>query len=409
MTSATSAPRRWLAILGIGEDGVESLTAAARALIVGADLVIGGARHLALAASLIGGERMNWPSPLTEAFQIILAHRGRPVVVLASGDPYCYGVGSVLGRLVPLSEMLCVPAPSAFSMACARLGWASQDVATLSFCGRPLEAVLPRLQPGARILALSADAATPGALAELLRRYGFGASIMHVLEALGGPRERMRATTADAALPADIDPLNLVAVEVRAGPDARVIPLAPGLPDDRFEHDGQITKREVRALTIAALAARAGELLWDIGCGSGSIAIEWSLCHPANRAIGIEPRTDRATRAARNALALGVPGLRIVTDAAPAALAGLPAPDAVFVGGGAQDAGVLKAGWAALRPGGRMVANAVTIETEAQLFAAQREHGGNLTRLSVERLDRLGGKPAFRPAMTITQWAAVKP
>jgi precorrin-6Y C5,15-methyltransferase (decarboxylating) len=396
---------RWLAIVGIGEDGVEGLSSPARALISGAVLVAGGARHLALADSLIRGERLAWTSPLTDMLPAIQARRGQPVVVLASGDPFCYGIATVLRKLVPLEETLCVPAPSAFSLACARLGWALQEVATLSFCGRPLAAILPLLQPNARILALSADAETPVRLAELLRHNGFGPSVLHVLEALGGKRERMSITRADAGMPSSINPLNLIV----AASGARILPLARGLPDALFEHDGQITKTEIRAVTLAALAPHAGELLWDIGCGSGSVAIEWSLCHPANRAIGVEARPDRADRAARNALALGVPSLRIVQGTAPAALQDLPPPDAVFVGGGAQVAGVLDAGWLALRDGGRMVANAVTIETETLLFAAHRAHGGTLTRLSIDRLDAIGTMHGFRPAMTVTQWAATKP
>jgi precorrin-6B C5,15-methyltransferase / cobalt-precorrin-6B C5,C15-methyltransferase len=267
---------------------------------------------------------------------------------------------------------------------------------------------LPRLQPGARILALSADDSTPGAVAALLRANGFGMSALHILEALGGPRERIRKTTASAELPRDIGKLNLLAIEVAAGPDARIIPLARGLPDELFEHDGQITKREIRAVTLSALAPRAGELLWDIGCGSGSIAVEWLLCDPANRAIGVEARPDRAARAARNALSLGVPDLEIVHGEAPAVLMDLPTPDAVFIGGGAQDAGVVDAAWAALRPGGRIVVNAVTIETEALLFTAQAQRGGTLTRLSVERLGSIGDMRGFCPARTITQWAALK-
>lgn len=406
--SAAAHPQRWLAILGIGEDGVEGLHEEARALIRGATLVVGGTRHLALAAPLIRAERLAWPSALKDAFPAILARRGQPVVVLASGDPYCYGIGSSLALLVPVEETLCIPAASAFSLACARLGWALQDVVTLSFCGRPLQAILPRLQPGARILGLSADSSTPGAVADLLRRYGFGASALHILEALGSSRERIRHATASDELPGDIDKLNMMAVEVVAGPEARIIPVAPGLPDELFEHDGQITKHEIRAITMSKLAPRAGELLWDIGCGSGSISIEWSLCHPANRAIGIEAHADRAARASRNALSLGIPELKIVTGQAPAVLSGLPTPDAVFIGGGAQCVGVLDAAWTALRAGGRIVVNAVTIETEVLLFEAQRKHGGTLIRLSLERLDCIGGMRAFRPAMTITQWAAMK-
>jgi precorrin-6B C5,15-methyltransferase / cobalt-precorrin-6B C5,C15-methyltransferase len=406
--SAVASRQCWLAILGIGEDGVEGLQAAAHGLISGAALVVGGARHLALAEPLMRGEALAWPSPLSDAFPTILAKRGQPVAVLASGDPYCYGIGSVLGRLVPTEETLCIPAPSAFSLACARLGWALQNTVTLSFCGRKPETILPRLQPGANILALSADDATPNAVAALLRANGFETSTLYILEALGGPRERIRKTTASTELPRDIDKLNLLAIEVAAGPDARIIPLARGLPDGLFEHDGQITKREIRAVTLSALTPRAGELLWDIGCGSGSISIEWLLCSQANRAIGIEARADRAARAARNALTLGVPDMKLVHGEAPAALMDLPKPDAVFIGGGAQDTGVVDAAWTALRPGGRIVVNAVTIETEALLFAAQHQHGGTLTRLSVDRLGSVGGMRGFCPARTVTQWAASK-
>jgi len=399
---------RWLAILGIGEDGVEGFSPAARALVEAASLVVGGARHLKLVAPLIRGEAMAWPSPLSDAFPTILARRGQPVAVLASGDPYCYGIGAKLRDVVPVEETLCVPAPSAFSLACARLGWAAQDVAKISFCGRPLEAVLPLLQPGARVLALSADATTPAKLCDLLRQ-NFGPSTLHVLEALGGPRERVVTTTVQAGPPSETNPLNLIALEVRAAPCARTIPLSRGLPDEMFEHDGQLTKSEVRAVTLSALAPRAGGVLWDIGCGSGSIGIEWMLCHPANRAIGIEARPDRAARAGRNAVSLGVPALQIVLGEAPAAFSKLPLPDAMFVGGGARDAGLLDAAWDALRPGGRMVVNAVTIETEEKLFAVQRARGGTLTRLSVDRLDSVGGMHGFRRAMTVTQWAATKP
>ena len=400
---------RWLAILGIGEDGVEGLAAPARALIGEAGLVVGGSRHLALAESLIQGTQLAWPSPIADAFPAILAQRGNRVVVLASGDPYCYGVGNTLSAVVPAEETLCLPAPSAFSLACARLGWAMQDTATISFCGRPLAAIAPLLQPGARVLALSADATTPGQLAALLRASGFAPSRLYLLEALGGPRERIRVVCADADLPTDLSPLNLIGVEVVALPGARIIPLTAGLPDDAFEHDGQITRREVRAATLSALAPRRGELLWDIGAGSGSVSIEWMLRHPSNRAIAIEHRPDRAARVVRNTLSLGVPELRVLIGAAPAVLDGLPAPDAVFIGGGAQNDGVLPTAWAALKPGGRLVANAVTLETETILFQAMRDHGGTLTRLSVERLDTIGRMHAFRPAMPVTQWAAVKP
>lgn len=400
---------RWLAIVGIGEDGVEGLPAAARTLIADAVLVVGGARHLALAGALVRGERLAWPSPIADAFPALLARRGKAVVVLASGDPYCYGIGGMLAGVVAPEETLSLPAPSAFSLACSKLGWSLQDTATISFCGRPLAAILPLLQPGARLLALSADAGTPARLAALLRDEGFGPSRLHVMEALGGPRERIRTISADEILPEDLSPLNLVGIEVVATPGARIISLSSGLPDDCFEHDGQITKREIRAITLSALAPRRGELLWDIGAGSGSIGIEWMLRHPANRAIAIEQHAGRAGRVARNAVALGVPELRVVTGAAPAALDGLAEPDAVFIGGGAQGEGVVAAAWAALRPGGRMVVNAVTIETETILFKAHAAHGGTLTRVSVDRLDNIGRMHGFRPAMPVTQWVGTKP
>ena len=402
-------PPRWLSILGIGEDGVEGMAPAARALLGAAAAVYGGARHLTLAGGLIGGTARAWPSPLTDAFPALLALRPRPVAVLASGDPYCHGIGATLAGLVPAEERLCLPAPSAFSLACAALGWPLAEVATLSLCGHPLATLIAHLQPGARLLVLSADATTPGAVAALLRARGFGGSRLHVLEALGGPRARIRTLRADAPMPAAIDPLNLLAIEARAAPDAVVLPQGGGLADDMFEHDGQLTKQEVRAVTLAALAPRLGEMLWDIGAGSGSIGIEWLLRHPINRAIAIEQHADRAARAARNAVALGVPRLHVVQGTAPAALDGLPPPDAVFIGGGAERPGVIAAAWQALPQGGRLVVNAVTIETAAALFAACRQHGGTLRRIAVERLEALGTLHAFRPAMTVTQWQVRKP
>ena len=401
-------PGRWLAIVGLGEDGVEGLSPAARALIVNARLVIGGRRHLALADGLPKGECVPWQSPIAESMLAILAHRGEPVTVLASGDPYCFGIGAMLSAHVPAEETICVPAPSSLSLACARLGWALDDVATVSLCGRSIHALAPSLQPKRRVLVLSADATTPAELARYLMARGFEHSILHVLEALGGPRERIRSTTADRFGFNDVEALNLVAIEVEASPGAKVIPLASGLPDEMFEHDGQMTKREIRAVTLSSLAPRAGELLWDIGCGSGSIAIEWLLRHPSMRAIGIERDAMRAARAAGNSAELGVPRLEVVTGEVPDALDALPRPDAIFIGGGGKPE-VIDRGWRALKPGGRLVANSITLDTERALLAAQAEYGGSLTRLSLERLDSVGEREAFRPAMTVTQWSVVKP
>jgi precorrin-6B C5,15-methyltransferase / cobalt-precorrin-6B C5,C15-methyltransferase len=400
--------QRWLALVGLGEDGVAGLTPTAKALIANAVLVVGGKRHLALADGLPQGERMAWASPIAGTIPAILARRGEPVAVLASGDPYCFGVGALLARHVPPEETLCLPAPSSLSLACAQLGWPLDDVTTLSLCGRPIATLAPSLQPELRLLVLCADASTPAAIAHYLTARGFGPSLLHVLEALGGPQERIRTERAETFGFNDVQALNLVAIEVAAGAGAKIIPLGAGLPDEMFEHDGQLTKREIRAVTLSSLAPHAGELLWDVGCGSGSIGIEWLLRHPANRAVAIERDPARAARAARNATELGVPRLEVVTGSAPEALTQLPAPDAIFIGGGG-DAATIEQGWVALKQGGRLVANAVTLDTERALLAAQANWGGTLTRLSLERLDAVGTRAAFRPAMTVTQWSAVKP
>jgi precorrin-6B C5,15-methyltransferase / cobalt-precorrin-6B C5,C15-methyltransferase len=405
----TAASPRWLSIVGIGEDGVEGLNATARGLIGTAEIVFGGRRHLGLAASLIRGAARPWPSPFDGAADDVMNYRGRPVCVLASGDPFHFGVGAVLARKIDAREMIVVPAPSAFSLAAARLGWSLPDTALLSVHGRTLDLVRPHLQPGARILTLTSDGDGPAAVARLLAQSGFGASQLTVLEALGGPRERMRTTMADKFDLGTVDALNTLAIEVKATPGARIIARSSGLADDLFEHDGQITKREVRAVTLSSLAPRRGELLWDIGAGAGSVAIEWLLADPLMRAIAVEKRGDRAARICRNAVAFGVPGLEIVEGAAPSALAGLAAPDAIFIGGGASKPGVIDAAIAALRAGGRLVVNAVTLETEALLIARHTALGGELIRIAISRAAAVGDKTGWRAAMPVTQWAWTKP
>lgn len=404
-----ASPSRWLSIVGIGEDGVEGLSAVARGLVANADIVFGGERHLRLAASLIRGEAKPWPSPFSQGIDEVLTLRGRQVCVLASGDPFHYGVGSVLAGHVAPEETLVVPAPSAFSLAAARLGWALPDIALLSVHGRALDRIRPQLHPGARMLALTSDNKGPEALARLLAGTGFGDSRLTVLEALGGARERIRTTTAARFDLGEVAELNTVAVEVVASPGARIIACTPGLAEALFEHDGQITKREIRAMTLAALAPLKGEYLWDIGAGSGSVAIEWMLVDPSLRATAIECRADRAARIVRNAAVFGVPGLEVVEGRAPEALAGLAMPDAVFIGGGASADGVLNAAIAALRSGGRLVVNAVTLETEAELLARHAALGGTLTRIEISRAEPVGGKTGWRAAMPVTQWTWVKP
>lgn len=398
----------WLAVVGIGEDGRAGLSPAASAALDGAGLVIGGRRHLELAGPL-SAETLAWPSPLSDAYPAILARRGQPTCVLATGDPFHYGVGAELARLVPAGEIVAYPQPSAFSLAAARLGWPLAEVACLTLHGRALERVIPHLQPGARLLVLSWDGSTPKKLAALMSERGFARSRLTVLEAMGGPRERRRTGLAATFSQDEIDPLNTIAVEVVAEPDAQVIPLSPGLDDAWFESDGQLTKAEIRAVTLSALRPRAGQLLWDVGAGSGSIGIEWCLRHPANRAVAIEAREERAGRIRRNARALGVPDLQVVVGRAPDSLAGLPAPDTAFIGGGVSDPALVAAVLAALPHGGRLVANAVTLESEALLLRLHAEHGGTLRRLSIARAEPVGHLTGWRTAMPVTQWALAKP
>jgi precorrin-6Y C5,15-methyltransferase (decarboxylating) len=397
----------WLAVIGIGEDGLAGLSPAARALVETADLVVGGARHLAMVPPG-GGERLLWQRPLARTIDSLAARRGRRVAVLASGDPLWYGVGVTLARRFPPEEMTILPQPGAFSLAAARLGWPLAECATLSLHGRPLDGLRLHLAPHRRILALSEDGDTPRAVAALLCRLGWGASRMTVLAHLGGAREQVVCANAAEWGEREAPDLNTIALACRAGPDARPWSRLAGLPDEAFAHDGQLTKREVRAASLAALAPLPGELLWDVGAGCGSIAIEWLRAGEGRSAVAIECRAERAALIAHNAAALGVPGLRIVNEAAPAALAGLPQPDAVFLGGGIGTPGLLECLWAALCPGGRLVANAVTVAGEARLRAWQREQGGALTRTAVSRAEPLGAHLAWRPLRPVTQLAAVK-
>jgi precorrin-6Y C5,15-methyltransferase (decarboxylating) len=400
--------RRWLSIVGLGEDGVRGLGENARAAISAASAVFGGKRHLELAAPLISGEARPWRTPFDAAVSDVLTLRGQTVCVLASGDPFFFGVGATLSRHVSAEEFLSFPAPSAFSLAASRLGWPLQEIETVSLHGRPLDLIRPLLHPGRRILALTSDERGPAELAALLTSNGFGPSRLTVLEALGGDGERIRSSTAAAFELSDINVLNLVAIETLAESRARILPRGFGLDDALFEHDGQITKREIRALTLSALSPRRGELLWDIGAGSGSIGIEWMLSDPSMKAIAIEAHPERAARLRRNASAFGVPGLTLVEGQAPAALVGLPQPDAIFIGGGGSEPGVLDAAIAALKMGGRLVANAVTLEMEAVMLAAQAKLGGSLIRIELARASPVGAMQGWRPAMPVTQWSWTK-
>ena len=398
-----SAP--WLSVVGIGEDGLDGLSAAARALIDNAELLCGGARHLAMVAEG-PAERLVWPSPFAAALDSLQSWRGRRVCVLASGDPMWFGIGATLAGAFPPDETTVVPHPGAFSLAAARLGWPLHETTCLSIHGRPFDAVELHLQPGNRLLILSHDGGSPARLACLLTERGFGASRLTVFERLGGPAERHISGTAAGWASTEVDALNTIAVDIAGG--GAFLSRVPGLPDDAFRHDGQLTKREVRAATLSALAPWPGACLWDVGAGCGSIAIEWARA--GGRAVAIEPSPRRLDMIAHNASRLGVPDLLLIAGTAPAVLADLDGrPDAVFVGGGLSLPGLLDRCWESLPAGGRLVANAVTAEGEATLFAWHAGHGGDLVRLSVSRLSATGRFRTWHPARPVTQYCGHKP
>jgi len=397
----------WLTVVGIGEDGFNGLGKQARRALLGASRIFGSPRQLALLPRCVVGERLLWPTPFSLA--PVLAQRGEPVCVLASGDPMFFGVGASLARQVPASEMRVLSMPSSCALAAARLGWPLQDVQVVSVVARPLAALNAHLHSGARLLVLSNDGDSPAAIAAQLCEHGFGPSRLRVFEHLGGTDEREVAGTAQDWPHTPVAALNLVAIECLAALDAPRLPRVAGLPDSAFQHDGQLTKRDVRAITLARLAPLPGELLWDVGAGCGSIGIEWMRAHPACRALAIEADAGRQGFIEHNRDALGVPGLQLVRGKAPEALAGLEQPDAVFIGGGVTREGVLDLCWQRLRPGGRLVANAVTLQSELALAHFRERHGGELTRIHVAHAQPLGTFDTWRQALPITLLDVVKP
>jgi len=404
--------RRWLSIIGIGEDGLAGLNPSARTLVDTAELLVGGARHLAMVPAGIA-ERLEWRRPIAATIDDIEARRGSRVAVLASGDPLWYGAGNLLLRNFRREEMTILPQPSAFSLAATRLGWPLADCITMSLGNRPLDELRLQLAPGRRCLLLSEDGRTPRLVAELLVASGWGPSRLHVFEHLGGPREAVVEATAEEWGARQTADLNTIALDCAPSAGARLFSRLAGLPDDAFEHDGQLTKREVSAATLARLAPLPGEILWDIGAGCGSIAIEWLRANDWAAAIAVEQNPARAAMIARNAALLGVPALRIIVGTAPQALVDVPAecqsPEAIFVGGGLGDAKLLPVLWAALRPRGRLVANAVSLDGEGVLLDWQSRHGGELVRTALSRVDNLGAHRVWRPALPVTQLTATKP
>ena len=417
--------RKWLSIVGIGEDGLNGLNPVGRSLLDQATVIVGGDRHLAMLPSEDTRERLLWTSPIEDSVNQIMQRRGQAVCVLASGDPMCCGIGVTLTRQIAIAEITIIPAPSAFSLACARLGWSLTEIETLSLCGRNLALLNALIYPEARILVLSADKLTPATVAHLLTQQGFGDSQITVLERMGGIHECITSGIASTWTTTNLADLNTIAItctpsttqnsKAQSAADAnntQNLPppstLLPGLPDTAYHHDGQLTKREVRAVTLSALAPQPGQLLWDVGAGCGSIAIEWLRSDRRCRAIAIEQHPTRLQYIADNAIALGTPNLIIIAGAAPIALKGLPEPDAIFVGGGLTTPELLETCWQSLRLGGRLVANAVTVESEQMLFQWQRELGGELSRIAIQRAEPIGKFLGWKAMAPITQWVVVK-
>jgi len=416
MTVSENTP--WLTIIGIGLDGSVSLSARATAALEEAEIVAGGKRHFEL-LNVPEAKRYIWPQPFIDGVAHIIQRRGRPVVVLATGDPMHFGIGSVLARHVSCDELVIFSSPSAFSLAAARLGWAIEDTVCISLHGRPLVTLNKWLEPGARILALTDNGLAPVKIAQLLCQQGAGESQLTVLENLGGNDEQVSTRIASQlGQSVEFSDLNVTAIHCaeKVRGDALRITRAPGLPDDAFIHDGQLTKREVRAATLAALGPYAGQHLWDVGAGCGSVAIEWQRSGARMSATAFECDANRLKMISNNAYALGVPELKIIAGAVPHTLPDIgddgasnqSAPDAIFHGGAVSDDAVFAACWKALRVGGRMVANAVTLEGEAALVRRHAEFGGEIVRISIFNLTSVGQFRSLRPAMPVTQWRVIK-
>lgn len=401
--------QKWLSIVGIGEDGLEGLSLVGRSLLNQADVLVGGERHLAMLPTEDTREKLLWTSPIEDSVNQVIRRRGQAICVLASGDPMCYGIGVTLAHRVPMVEMTIVPAPSAFSLTCARLGWSFTDVETLSLCGRDPALLNAVLYPGARLLVLSADKSTPATVAQLLTQKGFGDSQITVLERMGGIHECITEGVASTWTTTDIADLNTIAITCIPSTSLPLhSPHIPGLPDTAYYHDGQLTKREVRALTLSALAPLPGQLLWDVGAGCGSISIEWMRSDRRCRTIAIEQHPTRLQYIADNAIALGTPNLKIIAGEAPIALKGLPEPDAIFIGGGLTTPDLFETCWQVLRSGGHLVTNAVTVESEQIIFQRQRELGGELNRVAIQRAEPVGKFLGWKSLAPVTQWTVVK-
>ena len=412
--------KKWLFVIGIGEDGWDDLSADARDLLYESEIVLGGERHLKMLPKDWEGERIVWSSPIREAVSKIVSWRPedsasvQKVAIMASGDPLCYGIATKLLRHLPIEEIWIKPALTTFSLMCSRIGWSLPDVETLTIHGRPVEMLHPFVQPGAKLLVLSKGEESPEQAAKLLCERGFGKSIITVLEHLGGRKERQFSGPADSWNHPEGAALNAMAIECIPESNATILSRIPGLPDEAFFHDGQLTKREIRAVSLSRLMPVVDQVLWDVGAGCGSVAIEWMRTSPRCRAVAIEKSKSRLKLIEQNSQELGVPMLQIISGSAPEVLADLPAPDAVFIGGGLSSGNLLQTCWNALKPGGRLVANAVTLEGEQKLLQWQNENAGksgasgDLTRLSISRAEKIGKFQGWKEMRSVIQLAVIK-
>ena len=400
--------QKWLSIIGIGEDGLAGLSPIAISCLNKAQIIFGGERHLAMLPHADNREKIPWKSPFKTSITDIISRRGQAVCILASGDPLCYGVGATILQDIPISEITIIPAPSAFSLACSRLGWSLTEVETLSLCGRPVSLLQSYIYPGAKLLILSEGKHTPANVAEMLINRGYGNSQITVLEKMGNINENMITDIPTNWQEKNIAPLNTIAVECVA--DKGIVGLSkfPGLPDSAFHHDGQLTKREIRAVTLSSLAPNPGELLWDVGAGCGSISIEWMRSDRRCRAIAIEQNSTRLNYIADNAAALGTPNLQIIAGKSIEIVPTLPPPNAIFIGGGVTAPEILESCWHSLLPGGRMVVNVVTLEGEQRLYQWYENVGGNFSRIAIQRAEPIGKFLGWKAMSPVTQWAGVK-
>jgi precorrin-6Y C5,15-methyltransferase (decarboxylating) len=394
----------WLTVIGVGEDGFPGLGTIAREAIEKAEVLFGGKRHL----RLIDKKGFAWKSPLEQSFVELDQHQSKNVVVIASGDPMWFGIGATLSRRYGSEGIKIIPSPSAFSLVAARMLWSISDIECLTVHGRDLNRIRAFLMPGSRLVVLTNDGHTPGQIAQLLQNAGFGKSLLSAFSQMGGDDESRFENAAIDWDYQDIPDLNTVAIECI--PDDGLVhkPRTPGLPDEVFEHDGQLTKREVRAITVSALAPMPGQMLWDIGAGCGSVAIEWLRSTSNARAVAVERNIDRLGMINRNALDLGTPELTIVFGEALTEIIGLPSPDAVFIGGGLTSGGLLEYCWQNLKPGGRLVANAVTFEGERRLMKTQEKLGGELIKIEISRAHAVGGYTSWQASKSITQLRTLK-